>query len=86
MKRVVVDSNIFFAALISHHSRLREILLSEPDLAFFCPKFLFVELFKHKERILAATQLADEELLETLNTLLARLHFVDESTILLGMG
>jgi predicted nucleic acid-binding protein len=84
MKRVVVDSNILFSALISHHSRLREILLSDSDFTFFCPKFLFVELFKHKEKITAATQLDEEELLETLNTLLARFHFVDESTIQIG--
>src|ERR1017187_9770609 len=81
---VVVDTNILFSALVSRHSRIREILFMEAGLIFCCPRFLFIELFKHKERILAATELTEEELLDALNALLARIHFVDEATIPLG--
>jgi predicted nucleic acid-binding protein len=43
-----------------------------------------VEIFKHKERITAATELAEDELLECLNALLARVVFVDEGAIPIG--
>ena len=81
---VIVDTNILFAALVSSRSRLREILFTENELDFSCPRFLFVELFKHKERILAATELSEDDLLDALNALLARVHFVDEAIIPLG--
>ena len=81
---VIVDTNILFAALVSSRSRIREILFTEKELDFSCPRFLFVELFKHKERILAATELSEDDLLDALNALLARVHFVDEATIPLG--
>ncbi len=81
---VVVDTNVLFSSLIANRSRLREILLTETDAKFFCPRFVFVELFKHKERILTATRLTEEDLLDALNALLSRIRFVDESTIPLG--
>ena len=82
---VVVDTNILFAALVGSRSRIREFLFTEKGLSFSCPRFLFVELFKHKERILTATDLSEEDLLDALNALLARVHFVDESTIPIGI-
>jgi len=81
---VVVDTNVLFSSLVADRSRLREILLAETDANFFCPRFIFVELFKHKERILSATRLTEEDLLEGLNALLSRIRFIDESTIPLG--
>jgi predicted nucleic acid-binding protein len=82
--RVVVDTNVLFAALVSRRGRLRELLLTEPEFKFHCPRFLFVELFKHKERILEATELDEDELLEFLNSVLGRISFEDESTIPMG--
>ena len=81
---VVVDTNILFAALVSRHSRIRETLLMEPSISFCCPRFVFSELFKHKERILAATELSEDELLDALNSLFAHIRFVDESAIRIG--
>lgn len=81
---VVVDTNILFSALVSRHSRIREILLMESSLSFCCPRFIFSELFKHKERILAATELSEEELLEALTSIFAHIQFVDESAIRVG--
>jgi predicted nucleic acid-binding protein len=83
--RIVVDTNILFAALVSRHSRLRERLLMDPGLSFCCPRYIFSELFKHKERILAATDLSEEELLDALNSVFAHIQFVDESAIPIGV-
>ncbi|MEN9573003.1 MAG: hypothetical protein RL514_858 [Verrucomicrobiota bacterium] len=81
---VVIDTNLVFSALVSRRARLRELLLTEPGLRLLCPRFLFVELFKHKERIVRATELPEEELLEFLNALLTRVEFVDEAAIPMG--
>jgi predicted nucleic acid-binding protein len=81
---VVVDTNILFSALVSRRSRIRETLLVEAGLSFCCPRFIFSELFKHKERVVAATDLSEAELLDALNSLFAHMQFVDESTILVG--
>jgi predicted nucleic acid-binding protein len=81
---VIVDTNILFAALVSRHSRIREILVMEPSMGFCCPRFVFSELFKHKERIVAAAELSEDDLLDTLNALFAHIHFVDESAIPIG--
>src|SRR5437870_8286861 len=55
-----------------------------PGHTCFSPRFVVVELFKHKERIAALTQLDEDELLECLNALLARIRFVDEGLIPIG--
>lgn len=81
---VVVDTNILFAALVSRRSPLREILLMETGVRFCSPRFIFTELFKHKERIRAATDLSEEELLEAVTALFSRLSFEDEGAIPLG--
>jgi len=81
---VVVDTNIVFAALVSRRARLREQIFAEAGLSLSCPRFLFVELFKHKERIRAATQLPEEELLDFLHVVLERIRFVDEAAIPVG--
>lgn len=81
---IVIDTNLVFSALVSRRAQLRELLLTEPGLRLVCPRFLFVELFKHKERIARATELPEDELLEFLNALLARLEFVEEAAIPVG--
>lgn len=48
---------------------------------FFSPRFLFVELFKHKERLARAAKVAKEEMLNALHTLVSRLELVNEANI-----
>jgi predicted nucleic acid-binding protein len=81
---VVVDTNILFAALLHQEARLREAVVTDSAHRFFAPRFVMVELFKHKERIVAASELAEGDLLECLGTLLARLTFVEEGAIPIG--
>lgn len=60
--RIVVDTNVVFAALLGRESRLREALLTDAEHAFYSPRFVMVEIFKHKERIAAASQLGSDEI------------------------
>ena len=82
--RVVVDTNILFSSLLRRETRFRQVLLAQRGRTFYSPRFVVVEMFKHKERISAVTQLPDEELLECLNAYLSRITFVDEGVIPIG--
>ena len=83
MKTVIVDTNILFAAMRSANSRLR-VILDRPDLKFYTPNFLVVEIFKHKERILRKSKASEDEIYEFLNQLLRKVQFVSEENLSLG--
>jgi hypothetical protein len=55
---------------------LRRRFLTDHSGTLYCPRFFLVDLFKHKERIVQATALKEDALLECLHELLARIHFV----------
>lgn len=82
---IVIDTNLVFSALVSQRARLREVMFAERGFRLHAPRFLFVELFKHKERILQASQLPEDELLDFLNVVLARLDLVEEGAIPMGV-
>jgi predicted nucleic acid-binding protein len=64
---IIVDTNVFFSLLLRRESALRRQFLSDATRSFHCPRFFLVELFKHKERIAQATELSEDELLESLH-------------------
>jgi predicted nucleic acid-binding protein len=82
-KIVVVDTNIVFKALRLKNSYIREILNQE-QYHFYAPKFLLVEIFKHKEKILKNNSQLEDEFYEYLNLLLQRITFVNEDIISIG--
>jgi predicted nucleic acid-binding protein len=82
-KVVVVDTNIVFKALRLKNSFIREILNQETH-RFFAPKFLLVEIFKHKEKILKNNTQLEDEFYEYLNLLLQKITFVNEDIISIG--
>jgi predicted nucleic acid-binding protein len=81
---VVIDANRIFSELIAANHRLRKTFAVQPDRDFYCPKYVLVELFKHKERIAHATGLNEPDLLALLHTLLERIRFFDEDAISIG--
>jgi predicted nucleic acid-binding protein len=81
---IVVDSNILFSLLLRGETTLRKRFLAGSAQMFHCPRFAFVELFQHKERIAQATELSEADLLDCLSELLARVHFVEEGAIPIG--
>jgi predicted nucleic acid-binding protein len=80
MNQVVVDSNIIFSSLLSKNSSIRE-KLANNNYSFCAPKFLFVEIFKHKERILNRSSATEDEVLEFLQIALHNIHFITEDLI-----
>src|SRR5438874_1248962 len=81
---VVVDANIAFRCLLSGEGGLRERVGPGGHPQLFSPRFLFVELFKHKERLAKAASLSETELLDALYSLVSRLDFVNEANIPVG--
>ena len=67
----------------SANSRLR-VILDRPDLKFYTPNFLVVEIFKHKEKILRKSKASEDEIYEFLNQLLRKVQFVSEENLSLG--
>ena len=78
---VVVDANIAFKILASGRGDLRDRLGPAAAVTFYAPRFLFVELFKHKDRLARAAKVTEDELLNALHTLVSRLEFVNEANI-----
>jgi predicted nucleic acid-binding protein len=77
---VVVDTNIIFSAMLSNGSPLRKILFSDKH-NFYAPNFIFLEIFKHKEKILKHTKATEVEIYEFFGQLLGKIHFVSEEFI-----
>ena len=78
--KIVVDSNIFFSALLSPSNTARLIFFKKALDLFTC-NLLFIELFKHKNRIGALSSLSDEAILNVMYTLVNRIQFVNPGAI-----
>lgn len=78
--KVVVDSNIIFSALLKSPNRYCDTICLSSD-EFYTPKFMFVEIFKYKERIVRQSKMTEEEVLEMLYRLILNIRFFDETLI-----
>ena len=78
---IIVDTNIIFSILRAGKSKAREIIFEYKDLQFYAPNFPSVEIFKHKERILAKGKIEEDEVYELLQSLFDKIHFVNESLV-----
>jgi predicted nucleic acid-binding protein len=78
--KVIVDTNIIFGAFLRSNNRyLQHLLFSDAD--FYSMRFVIVELFKHKERIVKHSQLPEEQILDFLHQILSKIQFMDERLI-----
>jgi predicted nucleic acid-binding protein len=84
IRRVIVDANIAFRTLAGSRGDLRSRFDSSDSVHFIAPRFLFVELFKHKERLVKASGKSEDDVLEALHVLVESMEFADESTVCVG--
>ena len=75
---IVVDSNIIFSMLLKNNSLFNVLENGEK---FIIPKFLFVEIFKYKEKISKYSKLDEEEIFEVLYEILKNVTIVDDELI-----
>ena len=77
---VIVDTNILFSALLSSQSRFADVLLRSGHRFYVCEQVL-VELFKHKEKLVKASQLSEDEIARLYHILLRRITIYKEDLI-----
>lgn len=79
---IVVDTNIFFSALISPDGSVSEILLNPRSrIQFYSPKFAEFELDKYENRMIRFSGLERDELLELKRIVLGRIELIDHGLI-----
>ncbi len=78
--KVVVGAGVVFSSLLSESAGQRKILFNK-EYKFYSPNFVFLEIFKHKEKILKHTKTSEAEVYEYLIFVLQRIHFINEEII-----
>lgn len=78
--KVVVDAGIIFSSLLSESAGQRKTLFNK-EYKFYPPNFVFLEIFKHKEKILKHTKTDEAGVYEYLVSILQKIHFVNEEII-----
>jgi len=77
---VILDTNIIFSAMLSSHSGFAAIILTS-DSEFFVCESVLVELFKHKEKIIKAGKLSEDEVVRLYYAILRRVSVYKEDLI-----
>ncbi len=77
---IIADTNILFSALLREQSTFTDLLLRSDYQIYVC-EFVMVELFKHKDKLVAASRLSEDEILRLLYVLLRRLNVYKEDLI-----
>ncbi len=82
-KLVVVDTNIIFSALLKSDSSFMETLLTTQH-KFHISELLIIEIFKHKEKLVEYSELAEAEIIKFYYLFLSRIHIFKEELISVG--
>lgn len=78
---VVVDTNIIFSSLLSTESSLRTMLFKSKNYTFYAPNYTYLELFKHKDKIIKYSKLPEVEVFNYLENILDRINFVNKEVV-----
>jgi predicted nucleic acid-binding protein len=80
MNRIVVDTNILFSTLRTGNPQKLDVFFDASN-EIFSPKFIIVEIFEHKERIIEKSKMSRQEIYELLDNLLQKIQFVNNDLI-----
>lgn len=78
--KIIVDSNIVFSAMLDSKNSFYT-FFQKDKYKFYTCNFLFIEIFKYKERISKFSKLLDEEILNQLEYIFTKINFVNENVI-----
>jgi predicted nucleic acid-binding protein len=79
-KPIIVDTNVIFSALLRGQATFTKLLLTSEHRFFVCEQVL-VELFKRKEKIVKASQLTEDDVIQLYSVLLRRINLFKEELI-----
>lgn len=83
--KIIVDTNIVFSGILNIESNIGKILInSKSYFEFYSINFLHSELFKHRKKLLALTNLSGEELEELIKIVTSKIYFIDDEIISLN--
>jgi predicted nucleic acid-binding protein len=75
--RVLIDTNLLFSAIIKPDGKIAEIIMnSNFDLKIFGCYFSYIELFRHKDKLLKLLKLDETELLEIMYQVIKKIEFL----------
>ena len=81
-EKLIVDANILMSTLITQQGRVAHTFLKlAKQYHLVSYQFLYIELFKHKDRILKASKLEENEFLDYLLSVLNNIEFISEILI-----
>jgi len=78
---VVVDTNIFFSALLSSHTTFGETILTSTEHVFYVSETTVAELFEHKEKLVRSSRMSPDDLATTFHLFLRRLTLIKEESL-----
>lgn len=77
---IVIDANVFFSALIKDSINRKFIL--EYGGVFLFPSYIFTEFEKHKQEIIQASKMPEEDFNKLYSLLLSKVNLVPEKDLL----
>ncbi|MFP4350606.1 MAG: PIN domain-containing protein [Desulfococcaceae bacterium] len=77
---VVIDTNILFSCLLKNQSEFTRLIFGTPNTFYICESVI-IEMFKHKERILALSRLHEADIVRLFYTLLRNITVYREVLI-----
>lgn len=76
--KIIVDTNKVFSAILYTNSQIAGILLHSTDqFNFYSTRFLFSEIYEHKEKIIQITDYSDSEFEEITKLVTKNIRFID---------
>ena len=79
--KIIVDSNIFFSALLKVNNKFRNKFIFDDKNNFYTCHFMIVGLFKYKEKVIELSRMNEEDILEIYYELMKHINLYNESLI-----
>lgn len=79
---IVIDTNILISSLINPESKIANIILNPySKYKFYSCYFMYIEIFKYKDKLLKLSKLEENEFLELIYYILKKITFINEENI-----
>lgn len=81
-EKIIIDANILMSTLITQQGKVAQTFWKvTKEYHLISCQFLYIELFKHKNRILKASKLEENDFLDYLHSILNTIEFISEILI-----
>lgn len=82
MKKIVVDTNIVFSAILNTESNIGDLLMNSDEVfTFYSAQYLRQEIENHKEKLIEISKLSGQEIEESKYQIFSKIHFLAEEQI-----